>query len=102
MGCRFTIFIIVLPMFLSMALDAHADSYRCGRKIVRDGDTIAQLLAVCGEPRFKSKGTATIRVDGVDKRTRVQRWHYKKGSRNLERIVLIYRGRVAAIEVGKR
>lgn len=94
--------IIVLLITLSTTLDARADSYRCGRKIVRDGDTVAQLLAVCGEPGFKSKGTATIRVDGVDKRTSVQRWHYKKGSRNFERIVLIHRGRIAAIEVGRR
>ncbi len=94
--------IFVLIITLCMALDAGADSYRCGRKIVRDGDTVAQLLAVCGEPRFKSKGTATIRVDGVDKRTGVQRWHYKKGRRSFERIVVIHRGRVAAIEVGRR
>lgn len=84
------------------AFDAGADSYRCGRKIVRDGDTVAQLLALCGEPRFKSKGAAVIRVDGVDKRASVQRWHYKKGSRSLERIILIYRGKIAAIEVGGR
>ena len=59
---------ILLIIFLPVH-DAGADSYRCGRKIVRDGDTIAQLLALCGEPRLKSRGAAVIRVDGVDKTT---------------------------------
>jgi hypothetical protein len=29
---------------------AHADSMRCGSRIVKDGDTIDKVLAVCGEP----------------------------------------------------
>ena len=102
MRCRYRVISLLLVMTFLPVCEAGADSYRCGRKIVRDGDTVAQLLALCGEPRFKSRGAAVIRVDGVDKRTSVQRWHYKKGSRSLERIVLIYQGRIAAIEVGGR
>lgn len=102
MRCGPRSFLVVLVITLLPITDADADSYRCGRKIVRDGDTVAHLLALCGEPRLKSRGSALVRVDGVDKRATVQRWHYKKGSRSLERIVLIYRGKIAAIEVGRR
>ena len=94
--------LIVLTTTSPFILDARADSYRCGRRIVRDGDSVGQLLAICGEPRFKDSASAMIKVDGVKKQVRVQRWHYKKGSRSLERIVLIYRGKIAAIEVGGR
>ena len=94
-------------LFTSLAIfllveNSLADSYRCGRKIVREGDTVSRLLNVCGEPRYKDRGSSTIEVDGVRRKTRVQRWHYKKGSRDLERIILVYDGKIAAIEVGGR
>lgn len=85
-----------------LSAQAAADSYRCGRKLVRDGDSVARLLAVCGEPGFRASGSGMIRIDGVRKKARVQRWHYKKSSRSLEHVVLIYKGKIAAIEVGGR
>jgi hypothetical protein len=81
---------------------AVADGYRCGRKIVRTGDSLSRLVQVCGEPRLKSTGSSTVEVDGVARKVRVERWHYKRGSRSLEHVVLIYRGRIAAIELGRR
>lgn len=85
-----------------LTIEAEADSYRCGRKLVRDGDPVSRLIELCGEPRYKDSGSALVNVDGKRKSVRVQRWHYKKNSRSLERIILIYRGKVAAIEVGGR
>ena len=81
---------------------AEADSYRCGRKIVRSGDPVSRLLELCGKPKRKDSGSETIEVSGVPRKVRVQRWYYKQGSRRLERVVLVYRGTVAAIEVGGR
>ena len=92
----------IVAVSLVMAASCEADSYRCGRKIVRTGDSVAQLLRVCGEPRFKAGGSGKIEIGGVPKKVRVQRWHYQKGSRRLERIILIYKGKIAAIEVGGR
>lgn len=91
-----------LAVTLFPSVDADADSYRCGRKIVRDGDSVARLLQVCGEPLFKSSGNSRIEIEGLPKNVQVRRWHYKKGSRSLEHIVLIYKGEIAAIEVGGR
>ena len=85
-----------------LANDVAADSYRCGRKVVRTGDSVSRLLHVCGEPRLRSKGRGEIDVQGVRKQASVQRWHYKKSSRSLEHIVLIHDGKIAAIEVGGR
>ena len=91
-----------LAGLLSLPTYAGADSYRCGRKLVRTGDSAAKVLEVCGEPRFKSGGQGEIRIRGVVKQARVQRWHYRQGSRRLEHVVLIYKGKVAAIEVAGR
>lgn len=95
---RTTLFITVL----FQAMPADADSYRCGRKIVRTGDSIAHLLRICGEPRLKTRGAGEVEIDGMSRSAQVQRWHYKRGQRSLERVVIVYRGRVAAIEVGGR
>ena len=93
---------LVVASLSVTAFDAAADSYRCSRKIVRTGDPVSRLLQICGEPRFKSSGYSQIKIDGRLERVTVKRWHYKKGSRSLEHIVLIYRGKIAAIEVGGR
>ena len=79
-----------------------ADSYRCGRKLVRNGDSKAELLRLCGEPRFKDRGVETVKIDGSRKDARVERWYYRKSSRSLGRVILIYRGRIAGIEVEGR
>lgn len=82
--------------------DIFADSYRCGRKLIRTGDTSGDLLRICGEPRHKDRGHENIKVEGVNRKMPVERWYYKKSSRSLERIVLVYRGRVVAIDTGGR
>ena len=101
---RRSIFIclMIVTMDWMLARAACADSYRCGRKLVREGDSTARLLELCGEPRFKDSGTEKIRIRGTHANKRVQRWHYKKSSRGLERIVLIYSGNIVGIKTGSR
>jgi hypothetical protein len=92
----------VLAAFLLGSADAPADSYRCGRKLIRTGDEVSKLIEVCGQPRRKDSGKQTLVVDGRLRQVKVQRWHYRMGSRRLERVVMLYRGKVAAIEVASR
>jgi len=79
-----------------------ADSFRCGRKVVRSGDSSSTVLQNCGKPLSKDSGYERVRLEDGQKKVRVERWHYKKTSRSLERVVMIYRGRVVAIETGQR
>jgi len=81
---------------------ASADSFRCGRKVVRSGDSPADLLAKCGQPRHKDKAYENLRVGGSRKKVRVERWYYKKSSRSLEQVVLLHKGRIIAINSGQR
>lgn len=92
---------ICAALFLANNL-AWGDSYRCGRKIVRTGDAVSTLVEVCGEPRHKGRGKHTLMVDGRLRQVTVQQWHYRMGSRRLGRVVMIYRGKIAAIEVARR
>ena len=101
---RRSIFIclMIVTMDWMLARAIYADSYRCGRKLVREGDSTARLLALCGEPRFKNSGSEKIRINGTLASKRVQRWYYKKNSRSLERIVFVYKGNIVDIQSGDR
>jgi len=94
--------ILLLAAGIALAGAADADSYRCGRQLVRDGDSVARLLRLCGEPRDRDRATETLLVDGRLGPQRVERWYYRKNRRSLEYAVLIHRGRVAAIRVAHR
>ena len=95
----FMVCFLVMPAFIDTAI---ADSFRCGRKVVRTGDSPGDLLRSCGEPRYKDRGYENIRVQGRQKKARVERWYYKKSSRRLEQIVVIHKGRIIAINTGRR
>jgi hypothetical protein len=91
--------LLVMPAFIDTAI---ADSFRCGRKIVRTGDSPGDLLQTCGQPRYKDRGYERVRSQGSQKKVRVERWYYKKSSRQLEQIVVIHKGRIVAINTGQR
>jgi len=95
----------VLSFFVlisTLSINAGADSFRCKKKVIRSGDSSSALLQKCGQPRFKDSGYEKVRLSEGDVKVRVQRWHYKKSSRSLERIVMVYRGQVVAIRSGQR
>lgn len=79
-----------------------ADSMRCGRALVRTGDSPAALLERCGEPSYRGRGNAEVQTDEGLRRVKVERWHYKRDARSLERIVLVYRGEIVGVETGRR
>lgn len=96
---RCLILICLLTVFCQ---DLAAGGLRCGRKLINVGDSAGELARVCGQPRHKDRGTESIRVKGVLKESRVERWYYKKSSRSLEHIVFVFQGKVAGVEVGSR
>jgi hypothetical protein len=87
---------------LLVCQDLAADGIRCGRKLVHVGDSAGALIRACGAPAHKDRGRQTVSVQGVKKETNVERWYYKKNSRSLEHVVMIYQGKVVAVEVGSR
>lgn len=91
--------LMAMPVLIDTAV---ADSFRCGRKVVRTGDSPGELLQRCGEPRYKDRGYEAVRVQGRQKKVRVERWYYKKSARRIERIVVIHKGRIVAIDNGQR
>ena len=94
--------LLIIVLISSFSTISVADSFRCAGKVIRSGDSSGTVVQKCGEPRFKDRGYEKIRVSGKQKKARVERWHYKKSSRSLGRVVMIYKGHVVAIETGDR
>lgn len=95
----------VLGLLAGLALVCNglsADSYRCGRKLIRSGDSSADVLRVCGEPAYKDRGKESVELNGTTKQAAVQRWFYRQGSRSLQHVVILHRGKVVAIEATGR
>jgi len=82
--------------------DLVADSMRCGRKVIRDGDSPALLLELCGEPLYRGRAHADVDTGSGVRSVKVEQWHYKLSERGFERIVQIYQGEIVAIETGGR
>jgi hypothetical protein len=98
--------LIVLLMF---SLPASADAMRCGSKLIRDGDTISRVIALCGEPsdvrrtyilrpplydyegRISYYGTGLVEVP-------VEIWTFNFGPYKLMRRVRFVDGEVDEIE----
>ncbi len=99
LSTRHLVFILTLAI---VCQDLAAGGIRCGRKLVNIGDSTSELIRSCGEPLHKDRGRQAVSVRGVKKETNVERWYYKKSSRSLERVVMIYQGKVVSVEVGSR
>ena len=93
---------LLVAALLCPSPEAAADSYRCCRKLIQSGDSSADVLRLCGEPRYRDRGQESVRLNGTRQAVSVERWYYKKSRRSLERIVVIYRGKVISIDVGAR
>ena len=102
--CLAALLLACLLVCLLVSQRGAADSFRCGQNVVRVGDTEQAVVQRCGEPQRKDHGMVELWLDEASaaSRVRVERWYYKPGSRKLERIVLLYRDRVVAVETGKR
>jgi len=94
--------VLSVVLLVSLALETAADSYRCGRKLVRTGDSSADVLALCGKPGHRDRGQENILLQGARRKVSVERWYYRKNSRSLQHIVMLHHGRVVAISVAGR
>ena len=78
--------------------EAHADSFRCGTRLVKTGDSIGRLLEACGKPGHKYKAKVAVRSAGSRKTTSVTNWVYQRGSKK-NMVVSLLSGSVVKISV---
>jgi hypothetical protein len=98
--------VLAVPLLLPAA--ASADSMRCGSQLVSDGDTIDEVLALCGEPAQRTRtwmtrqprfefGGREVPFPGHED-VPVDVWTYDFGPSRLMRRVRFVAGKVDSIE----
>jgi hypothetical protein len=95
--------LLTLMLALS-AVAANADSMRCGKWVVNEQSSPAEILEKCGEPQEKN----ITREDVLGKNAlgnpiklgvmTKEQWYYRPSSRSLPMLVTIMDGKVVSIE----
>ena len=96
--------LIVLTVTALLIQTAQADSMRCGKWVVNEQASAAEILDKCGEPQRKE-----IREEDVYSRNpagftnkqgvkKIELWYYKRSSQALEMVVQSVDGKVISIQ----
>lgn len=99
---------LVAACFALLPALAAADSFRCGSKIISEGDTIEKVLQYCGEPTQQERtwmrrqprfeyGGQEIPFEGTED-VPVDLWTYDFGPNRLMRRVRFIAGKVDSVE----
>jgi len=75
-----------------------ADSIRCGRKVVKTGDSSNTLIKKCGKPVRKFSSKERINNGGNRSNTMVSNWVYTRGGKR-DMVVSVRSGAVIKIQL---
>ena len=90
------VYLLTIAILLSNL--AAADSYRCGRKVVKPGDSVSALIKKCGKPVRKFSSKETITEQGRQSKVSVSNWVYER-NRKKDMIVSVRSGTIIKIYV---
>ncbi len=85
-------------MFLISSTNLSADSFRCGRVLVKAGESSNTLIKKCGNPVRKFSAKETITDHGHQQRVGVSNWVYERRGKK-DMIVSVRGGSVVKIQV---
>ena len=90
----------LLFMFLAMVVSGNvcADSFRCGRTLVKPGESVNALIKKCGTPLRKFSSKEMISDHGQRKSVGVSNWVYQRRGKK-DMIVSVQAGSVVKIQV---
>jgi len=90
---------LLLPLaVILLANTASADSFRCGRKLVKQGDSSSALLKKCGKPGHKFSSKTSVSERGRVSKVSVSNWVYERtGKRDM--VVSVRSGTIIKIEL---
>lgn len=90
--------ILLLTVSILASSIAAADSFRCGGKIVKQGDSGSTLIKKCGKPARKYSSKEIINDQGRPSKVSVSNWVYER-NRKKDMIVSVRSGTVIKIQV---
>ena len=89
--------ILIAILFLLISNSAIA-GFRCGTKIVKEGDSVSALLDKCGTPKHKYWATEDVGQRGERRSAKVMNYVYGRGRQN-NMIVSVRGGKIIKIAV---
>ncbi|GMR14598.1 MAG: hypothetical protein BMS9Abin30_0203 [Gammaproteobacteria bacterium] len=89
---------LLLVIFMLLSSNASADSFRCGRSIVKVGDSSNSLISKCGDPIRKYTSKEIINNKGRQFRAGVSNWIYAR-KRGKDMVLAVYSGVVVKMWV---
>lgn len=90
--------LILLTVSILFSGIVEADSFRCGRKIVKPGDSSNSLIKKCGKPVRKYSSREMVSDQGRQSKVAVSNWVYERG-RGKDMIVSVRSGTVIKTRV---
>ena len=90
--------LLLCILLVLVSVNTYADSFRCGRKLVKVGESSNALMKKCGEPVRKISSKETIRDHGRQSRVAVSNWVYQRTGKK-DMIVSVRGGMVIKIQV---
>lgn len=88
----------VFLVFLFLYTNVTADSFRCGRSLVKIGESNNALIKKCGEPARKYSSKETLVNRGRSSDVSVSNWVYERRGKN-DMVVSMRAGSIVKIEV---
>ncbi|HEX4973342.1 MAG TPA: DUF2845 domain-containing protein [Steroidobacteraceae bacterium] len=95
---------VLMFALASVPLAAHAESMRCGKWVVSETASPAEILEKCGEPQQKDVSHEDVYArNSLGNTNKVgvkvtERWRYQQSNRQLPMLVTIVDGKVIGIE----
>jgi hypothetical protein len=96
--------VVIMSALFVLPLAAAADSMRCGKWVVNETSSTAEILEKCGEPQNKEVSKEDVLAKnpaGYVTKLGVkvtERWRYQRSNNSLPMLVTIVDGKVVSIE----
>jgi len=90
--------LLLLLLLVALSGQVDADSFRCGRKLVKLGESSNALLKKCGSPVRKYSGKETVSDQGRQLRVAVSNWVYERRGKK-DMIVSVRSGTVIKLQI---
>ena len=90
--------LVLLVMFTLVSVDVSADSFRCGRKVIKSGESTNALIKKCGHPVRKYSGKETVTDQGRSLLVGVSNWVYERNGKK-DMIVTVRSGAIVKMQV---
>ena len=90
--------LILLSVAILCSSTIEAGSFRCGRKLVKAGDSSSVLLKKCGKPARKFSSKETLTDVGRQSQVSVSNWVYERGGKK-DMVISVRSGTIVKVEV---